>query len=113
MGKYVPSWLNVAPSHVDVLWHDWHVVGKCAAAWFGLVVALYSGVWQEAQRVDLPWYTPSPWQPEHNVETCAPVSRNWVALWSNAARAHCVVVWHEAHAEASKPAARCAGCAVV
>ena len=40
-------WLNVAPGHCVVLWQVSQVVGKPAATWFGLVVDLYSGAWQE------------------------------------------------------------------
>ena len=46
---YTALWSKVEGIHAVSVWHSAQSVGNCAEAWFGLVVWLYSGVWQPAQ----------------------------------------------------------------
>jgi hypothetical protein len=105
MGKKVASWLNVAPGHFVVVWHDSQFVGKCAAMWFGLDVALYLARWHPEQTMVLPWYTPSLWQELHATVTCAPVSGKRVVEWLNTALVQLAVEWHDSQVVANPAAA--------
>ena len=102
--------MKVAGRNAVVVWQVSHVVGKPAAAWLGLMVALKRGRWQEAHAEGNPANCVPVWQEEQRSAMCAPL--NWNLECAKRAPKNWVVEWHSEQS-VGKPAAAWFGLVVL